>query len=147
MDYSIKLPISEDFNSSNGVIYVRNDSLISQKEALEMMALYFKREFKFDHLQYCKDDHTPDCTGILFVERAMDKVKDINHHPHRVIGGACFRAINTNSTVLDWIWLHPFARNRKNLKKHWSKFQEKFGHFTLTPPLSAQMEKFIEKNT
>jgi len=147
MAYSIELPISEEYQSNEGCLYVTHMSIESHKDALETMATYFKREFKYDYIQYCKEEHTPDCTGILFVERALDKVKNVNHHPHRVIGGACFRKKENDTYVLDWVWFHPFARNRKNLKKHWAKFKSKFGEFTLTPPLSAQMEKFVERNT
>ena len=76
----------------------------------------------------------------------MDLVENIDHHPYRVLGGGCFRELHDGAYQLDWVWLHPFARNRRKLKEQWPKFQDKFGAFTITLPLSAHMAKFVEKN-
>lgn len=145
MDYTIELPILEDFQSHENIFFIDEGSKSSQKEALELMASYFKKEFNYDHLQYCKDDNNIDCIGVLFVEIARDQVKDFDHHPHRVVGGACFRNKGSETYKLDWIWFHPFARNRKKLKNHWEQLKTKFGDFTITEPLSAHMAKFVEK--
>jgi hypothetical protein len=46
---------------------------------------------------------------------------------------------------MDWIWFHPFARNRGKLKFLWPKLRKEFGVFSLTKPLSPHMAKFMEK--
>lgn len=145
MNYEIVLPILDDLEGYKDILYIEPSSCENQRDALETMALYFKREFGYDNLQYCKNEHTEDYFGILFCERAMDLVKDFDHYPNRVIGGACFRKMITGAYFLDWVWFHPFARNRKNLCEAWPKLRSKFGAFTLTKPLSAHMEKFLDK--
>lgn len=145
MNYSIELPISEDFRSGGHFLVVESDARESWKAALETMAEFFKKESRYTHLQYCQYEHSADCFGILFVERARDQVQNIDHHPHRVIGGACFWQQLDESFCLDWIWLHPFARNRGMFKQCLTKFEVRFGRFSLTFPLSPEMEKFAEK--
>jgi hypothetical protein len=76
----------------------------------------------------------------------MNLVKSEDHFPFYVIGGGCFRKNAANKYVLDWIWIHPFARNRGKLKSLWPKFKEKFGDFSLQEPLSAHMEMFMQKH-
>lgn len=147
MNYEIKLPILSDLDGYESLIYIAPSSAKKKKEALEKMAVYFRREFKYDYVQYCKENHGSDCTGILFTEPATDLVKHGNHFPNRVIGGACFRKKLTGEFFLDWVWFHPFARNRKNLKKHWPALRQKFQSFTLTEPLSAHMAAFVKKHT
>ena len=143
MDYSIELPVSVEFQSYNETIFVDKNSIELHKEALERMASYFKKEFHYDHLQYCKEEHDSDCIGILFVKKDFDLVEDMNHNPYRVIGGACFRQ-GAEKFVLDWIWLHPFARNRKILKNHWKNFETRFGGFEVRRPLSDHMNSFLK---
>lgn len=145
MDYKIVLPIIEHSEGYKNILHVKSSSCESQKDALETMASYFKKEFRYDHLQYCKSEHSDDCFGVLFCETAMDLVKDTDHFPSRVIGGACFRKKSIDDYFLDWIWFHPFARNRGQLHKTWPIFIDKFGEFGLTKPLSAHMEKFLAK--
>ncbi len=146
MNYQIDLPVSEDFQNHDGVLFIEPTSAEVHKDALELLAEYFKKEFKYDYLQYENDGNDKYCVGVLFVEKEWDLVEHIHHHPHRVIGGACFRMLENEAYILDWVWFHPFARNRKNLRKHWASFKSKFGEFQVTPPLSAQMAKFLEEN-
>lgn len=74
----------------------------------------------------------------------MDKVKDEEHRPYRLYGGGCL--INTGTEfTLNWIWFHPFFRHRGHLKDNWSFLKKQYGDFSVTPPLSAGMEKFLSK--
>ena len=84
--------------------------------------------------------------GVLFSEKAMELITNETPYPNRVIGGACFRQKKSNEYFLDWVWFHPFARNRKNLKNNWNEFKDKFGKFAVTEPLSSHMEDFIKKH-
>jgi hypothetical protein len=146
MKYKIDSPVIQNNIDHKEVIYVMPSSDDVLQSALEVLAEYFKKEFRYDYLQYCKHDENSDCTGFLLTERALDLVEDIYHHPYRIVGGGCFRSRDSNSSYfLDWVWLHPFARNRGRLKKVWPQFKENFGSFTVTKPLSAQMKAFLEK--
>lgn len=135
VNYDIKLPVSEYFQTNDGIIFIGNSSNKDIKDALEQIALYFKNEFRYDNLQYCANDMNENCIGFLFADRALDLVEHMDHHPYRVIGGGCFIKLGGNKYRLDWIWLHPFARNMRKLKQHWPIFIERFGAFTLTKPI------------
>lgn len=111
-----------------------------------MMARYFRNEFRYDWLQYCAYEHDAQCTGVLICEREMDLVKDDEHYQNRVVGAAGFQERGVGAYTLDWIWLHPFARNRGKLKRLWPKLKDKFGSFGVTKPLSAHMASFIDKH-
>ena len=146
MDYIISTPVLGDIGGYKNLVYVKLDSNENQKDALEQMATYFKKEFRYDRLQYCKEEHGEKCTGVIFTERALDLVENETHYPHNVIGGACFWEQESGDYILDWIWFHPFARNRKKLKGYWLTFKGDFGNFTLSPPISAQMSAFLTKH-
>ena len=145
MNYEIQLPVLEDLDGYKELLFLTPSSPRSHRESLESFARYFKSEFRYDSLQYCANEHTHECTGVLLCEPARDLVKDIDHHPNRVIGGACFRG-SADHYNLDWVWLHPFARNRHKLSKIWPKFKDKFGSFSVTEPLSAHMASFVKKH-
>lgn len=145
MDYDITLPVADDEAGYQKLIYVKPDSKISCKNALELIATYFQREFRYSHLQYATTDSNDDCIGVLFSKAAYDLVNSEFHYPNRIIGGACFRGIHGNYK-LDWIWFHPYERNQGYLKSHWKEFKAKFGEFELSKPISAPMKAFLEKH-
>ncbi len=146
MKYEINSPVLEDIGGYEDAVYLVPTAPRNQREALEVIAEYFKRELRYDYLQYVASEHTSDCVGVLVLERAADLVADEDHYPNYVIGGACFRVKDTGENVMDWIWLHPFARNRGKLGELWPSFTQKFGNFELTPPLSAHMKYFLERH-
>jgi hypothetical protein len=146
LNYRIKPPVLDDIGGYKEIVYIKTTSSTKQKEALELMAKYFKQEFRYDHLQYNKNDDNSDCTGVLFTKRALDLVNNEDHFPNRIIGGACFRQKYSSEYCLDWIWLHSFARNRGILKNNWQIFKDKFGIFSVTEPLSVHMAEFIKKH-
>lgn len=147
MNYNIELPILDSLEGYKHLLYVEPTSDYALKNALETIACYFRQEFRYDHLQYDKSEHPSDCIGVLFCERAMDLVKDDDHYPNRVIGAACFHKGETQPYFLDWIWFHPFARNRGRLSRDWQALQSKFNKFGFTEPLSPHMAAFLKKRT
>lgn len=145
MSYEINTPVIEN-DEHKDIFYIVPSSDDGLQSTLETLAEYFKKEFRYDHLQYCKYDDNSDCIGFLISERAMDLVEDIDHHPYRIVGGGCFRKAQSGDYVLDWVWFHPFSRNRGKLKKVWPQLKQKFGKFTVTEPLSPHMKSFLEKH-
>ena len=145
MKYDIRSLVLEDLDGYKALSYITPTSPNNQREALELMAGHFKREMRFDHLQYEACAHDENCVGALVCEAAMDLVTNEDHFPNYVIGGACFRRASSADYVLDWIWLHPFARNRRNLSRLWPRFKDRFGEFRVTEALSAHMKSFLER--
>lgn len=146
MKYKIDSPVIQNNVEHKEILYVLPSSDDELQGALELLAEYFKKEFRYDYLQYCKGDSNSDCTGFLITERAWDLAEEIDHHPYRIVGGGCFRTKSPDNYFLDWVWFHPFARNRGMLKKAWPLFKEKFREFSVTEPLSAHMKEFIAKH-
>lgn len=145
MKYDIASLVLDDIGGYKELTYITPTSPKNQREALEVMAGYFKREMRYDHLQYEAAAHDDHCTGALICDPASDLVTNESHFPNYVIGGACFRRRLAGGYALDWIWLHPFARNRRKLSRLWPRFKDKFGEFQLTEPLSPHMKSFLEK--
>lgn len=111
-----------------------------------MIAKYFKNEMGFDHLQFDESMYdNEDFTGFLLLQRAMDLVEREDHFPSRIVGGGIFVKY-CSAYELDWVWIHPFSRNRKVLRDRWGGFKEKFGNFSVAKPLSAQMAAFLQKH-
>lgn len=145
MKYDLSLPILEipGFPQS---VYVGPSSVLEHKQALASMARFFKKEFKYDSFQYDEFVDDEDCIGVLICERALDQTRYDDHFPSYVVGGCCFLKLNATAHRLDWIWLHPFARNGKKLKGLWPQFKKRFGTISLTPPVSPHMQAFIDKH-
>lgn len=83
--------------------------------------------------------------ALLFTEEALDthKVK-----PHHIYGACYFKKMEFTKGedywALEWIWFHPFFRNKGNLKKHWDGLEKKFGNFLIKEPISNDMKVFLE---
>lgn len=146
MKYDIASLVLDDIGGYRELLYVSPTSSMNQREALERMAAHFKREMRTDYLQYEACAHDDNCVGVLICDQASDLVMDEDHFPNYVIGGACFRRRASGAHILDWIWLHPFARNRRKLSKLWPRFKKEFGDFELTEPLSPHMKSFLDKH-
>lgn len=128
------------------VLYITKESEETQKDQLAIIAKYFKSEMGFDHLQFDDSMYDNDrFTGFLLLQRAMDLVEREDHFPSRIVGGGIF-VENLGSHELDWVWIHPFSRNRKILRDRWREFKERFGQFSVTEPLSVQMAAFLKKH-
>jgi hypothetical protein len=153
-DYSITLPVSDSYMTISGIFTVSKDSENDFREKLEGFALYFKREFKYDFIQYEANEHFYEenkYSGFLFSEMAWDQLEEAEPAQYRLFGGGCFRwrelQDHDPAWVLDWVWIHPFFRHRGYLSKHWKFLKQEYGDFLVERPLSADMEKFLAKHT
>jgi hypothetical protein len=150
MNFDITAPIVE-IRGYPTVVYLTHDDKEGLKAHLSCIAGYFKKEMHYTHLQYAESMYEDSSvTGFVILQRAMDLVRDEDHFPSRVIGGGTFFDKSgvekaDSKYVLDWIWLHPFARNRKLLRDLWPSFKKRFGSFELTTPLSLPMQHFVER--
>ena len=144
-DFSLNLDVSIDYTSNNGLLEV-NEELY---EEVYRIANYFKEELNYDSipfdqfgLQHIKYQ------AFLFEEKAMDlELIDGDFH-HRIYGACLFSeyilAEEDNMWKLEWIWIHPYFRNRGKLSKYWNEFEAKFGDFLIGSPISNDMAKFLE---
>ncbi|WP_456388729.1 hypothetical protein [Profundibacter sp.] len=99
-------------------------------------ALAFKREFRYDFIQWDASDD-PHAIAYLFSDDNC-----------RVVGACCFRlgaSEQPEKWELDWVWLCPEARRQGWLSKHWGIFREKFGEFSISVPISEEMQGFLRK--
>lgn len=146
MKFCIDAPIL-DILGYPPLLFVDRNSIDAWKGNLAMSARFFKSEMNFDHLQFDESMYeNDDFVGVLFLQRAMDLVLHEDHYPNRVVGGALFVARSSVCYELDWLWLHPFARNRKLLKESWPALTHRFGRFSVARPVSLQMSAFIQKH-
>ncbi|MGJ0483801.1 MAG: hypothetical protein ACR65R_04605 [Methylomicrobium sp.] len=145
MEYCIDAPILEKPGYPE-VLYIDKDSDESLKDHLAVIAKYFKNEMCFNRLQFDESMYdNNDFTGFLVLQPAMDLVEREDHFPCRVVGGGVF-AHSCRGPELDWVWIHPFSRNRKLLRNRWKEFKARFGQFSVAEPLSAHMSAFLKKH-
>lgn len=145
MSYCIDAPTLE-MPGYPTVLFIDRSSDKPLKDHLAVFAKYFKKEMRFDSLQFDESMYdNEDFVGFLFLQRAMDLVVHVDHYPNRVVGGGVF-ARRGVIDELDWVWLHPFSRNRRLLRKSWPTFTKRFGQFSVAEPISAHMSVFLKKH-
>ena len=117
----------------------RNSEMMLRKQ-VERFASYFRSEFHYDFLQYSAAEKAS-YSAYLFANPQ-------NHFPRTWVGACCFRertSGNRKWQALQWIWIHPFSRNRGVLKENWPALKKYHGNFAVEPPLSPAMEHFLFK--
>lgn len=119
---------------------------LATRKALYQFAVYFRREFRYDFVQYSVEDdgaNLDHMVAFLFYEHDWAT-------KNTAYGGCIFR-YRCNWTNVDphwalqWIWLHPYERGRGRLTNVWGYFEEKFGNFVVEEPLSSAMKAFLDK--
>lgn len=125
-------------------IFVHNKQHMSIHKAVEQLAYYFKREFKFDFVQYTayEDVNNPKSDAYVWI--------DSNFSDTFAVGAVNFRFLGDvnqpKKWSLEWVWLHPYYRNQGLLSGAWKAFQKKYGKdFLIEPPISKAMACFIKK--
>jgi len=122
------------------LIPVRRYSPYPLRLRVEKFANYFRREFAYDFIQYsAKNDGG--YSAYLFCDKTFAG--------HLAIGACCFRwseEVEIKSCwILQWVWLHPYFRDRGYLTDAWEYFNKKLGPFAVESPLSNAMGSFLEK--
>ncbi len=141
------LSVSEKYKS-NYPIKVDNQSTEEMHKEVYKIAKYFKEELNYDIVPYCPyGDLREKYNALLFTEKAYDIFE--NEPIPYLIFGACNFTIQkfTESDdywKLEWIWFHPFFRNRGNLKANWNYLEKEFGNFLIGTPISNDMKMFLK---
>ncbi len=116
------------------------------KRAVHQIARYFRREFEYDFVLYDMDERDSDHVAFLFPE---NEDEDLISFPTATVSACCFRWRQWDNAphgwALQWIWLHPYKRDKGILRELWSTFRYLFGDFHPEPPLSKAMAGFLAK--
>lgn len=121
------------------LIPVRHDSAWNLRNATRVLARYFQKEFFYDFIQWETYDNDPNTIAFLWT-RAPETIEP-------VWGAACFRWRDRTDAPagwsLDWVWFHPYERNKGHLKEAWPFFKTVFGDFDVSTPTSPAMKAFV----
>ena len=115
---------------------VSPNSPIMLRKQVQEFAFYFQREFDYDFVQYLAKEKTS-YSAYLIANQDF-------YRPRMWVGACCFRE-RSSGNALQWIWIHPFWRNRGILKASWPALREHHGNFAVEGPLSPAMESFLLK--
>ncbi len=154
-EFTIKLPtvISD---SDLELIEVTDSSPTGHRKAVEQFAYYFRREMHFGFVQYSADEPSGGCyepfiptVAYLFTHTGFLHYNKSGKSTLKAVGACCFRKREREKWLekweLNWVWVHPYKRRQGILGGHWDVFKREFGEFTLCPPLSDGMKRFMEK--
>ena len=108
--------------------------------AIYLRALAFKREFRYDFIQWGspKGDADPNVRGYLFA-----------NSDYTAVGACAFRWRDQEGKSfwgLQWMWIAPKYRRSGVLTKCWKKLRQLHGDFYIEPPVSDAMVAFVKKN-
>jgi len=112
------------------------------REAVEVIAHYFRREFEYDFAGYHAREQTRLRDWIFLLV-------DEHWGESYAVGAVVFRWREYTDApaqlVLSWVWIHPFLRRKGILTAYWERFRKLYGNFPVEGPLSKAMEAFLEK--
>lgn len=106
-------------------------------------ALQFKREFKYDFLQWegslkTKNLHL-ESHAYLFADHT-------DTCGHGAVVGACAFWYEGEKWRIRWIWVCQSMRRSGVLARRWAEFLERYGDFEIETPLSDAMATFVNKH-
>jgi hypothetical protein len=118
---------------------VTTRSPLNLRHAVWQLASYFRREFRYDVVQYGFEGRETDKSARAYLWDLVDAGDVV----HRAIGACCFRWREYSDAppgwALQWIWLHPFERGQGHLTQAWPYFRARFEDFDVEPPVSMGM--------
>lgn len=132
--------LSKANQNQGGLVLVTSNSSRWRHGEIYLRALAFKREFRYDFVQWesPEGDSDPSARGYLFM------------NPDNIVVGACaFRQREYKDKAvwsLQWIWITRKYRRAGVLTKHWKTLRQRYGDFHLEHPVSDAMVAFLEKN-
>lgn len=120
------------------ILLITNCSLKYLRNIVYKYALYFKREFGYDFIQYSdqREESLGKCRAFIFEQGYL------------TVGAACFRYRkydDYHGWALQWVWIHPYYRDQHIFSNAFPFFKQMFGDFYIEPPFSKTMEYLINK--
>lgn len=130
------------------LLCVTTKSNARSRRAVWKCAQFFRREFGYDFVQYGHEGREDDASAraYLWLGGVDGKTGD-----DVVVGACCFRLRTWEKLpkpiwALQWVWMHPYARNKGHLKDAWPYFCARFGEFDVEGPYSKAMCAFLSKH-
>lgn len=127
-------------------------SPLALRRAVWLLAVYFRREFGYDFLQYGHCGHENDPRHVAFLWLGGERIRLARNgfaSDRIAVGACCFRwrewREGQPTYALQWVWFHPFARRRGFLADCWPAFCAAFSPFYVEGPLSHAMRGFLLK--
>jgi hypothetical protein len=152
--YSLEPPIVRLKYNEPSPMKVLPQSQKTLRMPVEEIAYHFKREMGFDFVQF-EASEAPNSQGFvpwqayLFHERVYEIDSDTDNTRIRCFGACCFRWREWSDAPagwsLDWVWFHPYFRQKQHLSKAWQQFKQEYGEFHLAQPISPSMKAFLKK--
>jgi hypothetical protein len=116
---------------------------IHNRKALEKLAVYFMREIGHDCQQVDLFSGSKDEDKFFIFS---DSYRE--YWSPLVIGGCSFRHREYSNhppvLSLEWIWFHPYYRDKGILSAFWPAFRKLYGDFAIDRPLSSTMKGFLK---
>jgi hypothetical protein len=123
------------------LLCVTNNSPLQVRRAVYILAVYFQREFMYDHTLYMPQDEEPTTRAFIWLSH--------NYPCNLAIGGICFKwrvyCEYKPYWELSWVWFHPYERMKGHLKSAWPYFKARFKGFWPEKPWSPTMDGFLKK--
>lgn len=146
--YDISMPrLNYSGISSDTPILVTRSSSLKARKAVERVAVYFRREFEYDFVQFSALEKDDDYRAYLWTPGSLRRYLG---EEAVVVGACCFRWRQWENAphgwALQWVWFHPYARRQGYLSDAWANFRSLYGQFFIEPPLSQAMEAFLLKH-
>jgi hypothetical protein len=131
----------------NNPIRITHKSPKRYRKTVYKIACFFRREFEYDFVQYDEDEDDPKHVAFLWLHPiSMQLPNEKFRFP--CIGATCFRYREWTDAphgyVMQWIWFHPYWRQKGLLSKSWPNFTQEFGDFICEPPYSRAMIGFLK---
>jgi hypothetical protein len=118
-------------------------------KAVYRLAQFFRREFRYDFVQYGYEGRDDDPEHVAFLWVHPEGLGSSDLFMVTAVGACCFRwrawRDAPHGHALQWVWFHPYWRRRGLLSEAWPAFRERFGDFVTEPPLSDAMRSFLAK--
>jgi hypothetical protein len=111
------------------LIVVDKKSSIDSRDEVFKIAEYLMKELNYDRVPYSSLEFVDEeYKALLFTVEANELYK-AGLMPYRIFGSCLFSqkefTEDEDCWALEWIWLHPFFRNRGYLKKVLGLFRKK----------------------
>ncbi|UUY07697.1 hypothetical protein LRS11_18020 [Pseudomonas sp. J452] len=134
---------AERLASGAQAVLVDSSSPLWMHEAVFQRARAFRREFRYDRVQWDGSIERPaskEWHGYLFAGDSKGTIAGACGFYHEESGQEAGR------WGLHWIWLAPKFRRGGILKARWDDFLSRYGDFYIEPPISEAMQGFIRKH-
>ena len=122
---------------------VVSSSPLSLRKRVETLARYFRRVFGYDFINYQAAHCPPDCEAWLWTTPGGDG--RLYATGHAVFWRQDFEDRPEPEWELGSVWQHPYERRQGRLTEVWPYWQDRYGPFWVSTPLSSAMRDFLSR--